>query len=47
MLRPYTGRQRLVRRTQHAGDFVVNEFRNLLAWTDCLDLERADGPFAR
>src|SRR5688500_11799463 len=46
MLRPYTGRQRLVRRTQHAGDFVVNEFRNLLAGTDRLDLERADGPLA-
>src|SRR6266540_7313393 len=46
MLRPYTGRQRLVRCAQHACQFVVHELDDLLAGADCLDLQRPHGPLA-
>src|SRR5437667_388405 len=46
MLRPYTGHQRLVRCAQHACQLVMHQLDDLLAGTDCLDLQRADGPLA-
>src|SRR6266536_3400457 len=42
---PYI-RQCLLRRTQHSGQFVVDEFRHLLAGAHRLDLEGPDRPLA-